>query len=364
MSGQGSKDGGSRTSERGWIVTEWRKATPEAVGMRGEVVSAVAGWLDGLAGSNVHGIAVARNGLLIFQHYRSGEDACWRGKLGTVVHGPEVKHDLRSVTKVVTGILVGHAVGRGLIQDLEMPLLDVLPGYPDLRTPGKDRIRLRHLLTMSAGLEWDENLPLTDPGNGEVRLWRSGDRLRTALEPRLLWEPGSVWAYSGGCTELLAAVLRKVSGKPVDAYAREALLAPLGITDVEWARHADGTPSASGGLRLRAPDLARIGQLVLDGGSRQGEPLLPAGWIEQSLMAQIGMDDRLFFYGFHWWLGRSLVGGREIAWAAGIGLGGQRLFVVPTLSLVVVVTAGHYADAMQSWLPLVILNRYVLAALA
>src|SRR5262249_8583313 len=75
------------------------------------------------------------------------------------------------------------------------------------------------------------------------------------------------------------------------------------------------------------------------------------------------IDDRLFFYGFHWWLGRSLVQGREIPWAAGIGLGGQRLFVVPALSLVVVITAGHYADAKQSWVPLVVLNRYVLGAL-
>jgi hypothetical protein len=183
-------------------------AAPEAVGMRSEVLSAVAGWLDDLAGSNVHGIAVARHGRMIFQHYRSGRDECWRGSLGTVVHGPEVKHDVRSVTKVVIGLLVGHAVGRGLISDLDMPLFDVLPDYLDLRTLGKDRILLRHLLAMSAGLEWDENLPLGDPANGERRLWQARDRLRTALEPALLWEPGSVWAYSGGCTELLAAVLR------------------------------------------------------------------------------------------------------------------------------------------------------------
>jgi CubicO group peptidase (beta-lactamase class C family) len=293
--------------------------------MRSEVLSAVAGWLDGLPGSNLHGIAVVRNGRMIFEHYQSGQDE----RFGMVAHGPAVKHDLRSVTKVVTGLLIGHAVSRGLIPDLEIPLFDLLPDYADLRSPGKDRIRLRHLLAMSAGLEWDENLPLIDPGNGEARLWASKDRLRAALEPRLLWEPGSVWAYSGGCTELLATVLREVSGKPVDVYAREALFEPLGITDVEWTRHEDGIPSASGGLRMRVPDLAKIGQLVVDGGQWNGEPLLPASWITQSLTPQIGMDDRLFFYGFHWWLGRSLIECREISWAAGIGLGGQRLFVVP-----------------------------------
>jgi CubicO group peptidase (beta-lactamase class C family) len=341
-------------------MTEWPTAAPEAVGMRSETLSAVTDWLDSVAGANLHGIAVARNGHMVFQHYRSGPDE----RFGTVAHGPDVKHDIRSVTKVVIGLLVGDAVARGQIPDLEMPLFDFLPEYSDLCSPEKARIRLRHLLTMSAGLEWDENLPITDPNNGERRLWQSEDRLRTALAPRLLWEPGSVWAYSGGCTELLAAVLRKVSGKTVDASAREVLFGPLGIADVEWASHRDGTPSASGGLRMRAPDLAKIGQLVVDGGRWNGTQLLPESWIEQSLAPQIGMDDRLFFYGFHWWLGRSLIGGREIVWAAGIGLGGQRLFVVPTLSLVVVITAGHYTDAMQSWLPSTILNRYVLTALA
>jgi len=340
-------------------MTEWPMAAPEAVGMRSETLSAVTGWLDGLPGANLHGIAVARNGRMVFQHYRTGPDE----RFGTVAHGPDVKHDLRSVTKVVTGLLIGDAVARGLIPDLEMPIFDLLPEYVDLRTPEKARISIRHLLTMSAGLEWDENLPITDPMNGERRLWQSEDRLRTALAPRLLSEPGSVCAYSGGCTELLAAVLCKVSGKTIDAYASDVLFEPLGITDVEWIRHRDGTPSASGGLHMRVPDLAKIGQLAVDGGRWNGAQRIPAAWIEQSLTPQIGMDDRLFFYGFHWWLGRSLIGGREIAWAAGIGLGGQRLFVVPSLALVVVITAGHYTDAMQSWLPMTILNRYVLPAL-
>jgi len=339
-------------------LTEWRKAAPETVGMRGETLAALPRWLDGLPGSNLHGIAVARNGRLIFEHYRSGDDE----RFGMVTHGPAVKHDLRSVTKVVIGLLIGDAVARRLIPDLDMPLFEFLPDYADLWRDGRERIRLRNLLTMSSGLEWDENLPLTDPAHGEVRLWISKDRLRTALEPPLVWEPGSVWAYSGDCTELLAAVLRKVSGKPLDEYAREVLFEPLGITSAEWNCHADGSPSASGGLRLCLPDLAKIGQLVVDGGRWAGQSVLPEGWIVQSLTPQIGMDDRLFFYGFHWWLGRSLVNGHEIAWAAGIGLGGQRLFVVPALSLVAAITAGHYADAMQSWLPLVVLNRFVLGA--
>ena len=79
---------------------------------------------------------------------------------------------------------------------------------------------------------------------------------------------------------------------------------------------------------------------------------------------KIGPGDRIYFYGYHWWLGRSLLDRREIPWIMALGLGGQRLFIVPALDLVCVVTAGHYTDAMQNWLPLLLLNRDVLPALA
>jgi len=113
---------------------------------------------------------------------------------------------------------------------------------------------------------------------------------------------------------------------------------------------------------MRSRDLAKIGQLVAARGQWDGRTILPARWIAGSIAAQIGAADRLFFYGYHWWLGRSLVAGKELTWASAVGFGGQRLYVVPALDLAVVVTAGHYADAMQGWLPLVILNRFVLPA--
>ena len=182
------------------------------------------------------------------------------------------------------------------------------------------------------------------------------------MESPLITKPGTVWNYSGGCTELLAAILERAVGRPVDEFARDALFVPLGIVDYEWARLKNGAPSASGGLRLRPRDLAKLGQLVLEGGRVGEQALLSEAWIGDALSPQIGAPDRLFFYGYHWWLGRSLVMGREVAWAAGMGLGGQRLYVVPDLGMVVVITAGHYADGMQAWLPLTILNRFILAS--
>ena len=340
----------------------WQIGAPDSVGLDPEKLSSVIDWLDTVDGSNVHSILVARAGVLLFEHYRTGPDERWRKPLIDVEHGVEISHDLRSVTKVIVGLLIGEALHRNLIASLNEPAFGFFPEYSDLRTPEKDHICLRHLLTMSAGLDWDENIPATDPDHGEMRMWRSADRLRTALEPRLIAAPGTVWNYSGGCTELLGMILQKTTDKPLDEFAHDVLFEPLSISNVEWARHADGSPSASGGLRMRSRDLAKVGATVTGAGQWNGKQVLSKAWTEASLTPRIGADDRLFFYGYHWWLGRSLVHGRTISWAAGIGLGGQRLFVVPELDLAVVITAGHYADAMQAWLPLTILNRFVLSA--
>jgi CubicO group peptidase (beta-lactamase class C family) len=343
------------------IADGWTISAPETVGLDSRELCRVIEWLDGDRQLNVHSVLVVRRGALVFEHYRKGADDHWGSPLPDARHGPELRHDLRSATKSVTGLLIGLAHERKLIPSLDEPVFQYFPDYVDLRTPEKDRILLQHLLTMSAGLDWDENVPISDPRHGEARMWRSGDRLHTALEPRMVAAPGLNWNYSGGCTELLGAVLCRAVGKPIDDFARESLFDPLGITDVEWARY-DNSPSASGGLCMRSRDLAKIGQLVVSRGQWRTRQIVSNQWIDDSIAPHIGAADRLYFYGYHWWLGRSLLGRREIAWAAAVGYGGQRLFVVPALELAVVITAGHYADAMQGWVPLVILNRYVLPA--
>ncbi len=137
---------------------------------------------------------------------------------------------------------------------------------------------------------------------------------------------------------------------------------PLGIADVEWYKYAEGNPSAAAGLRLRPRDLAKIGQLVLQRGSWNGKQIVSSSWIETSTAPQIGAIE-LNFYGYQFWLGRSLVNRREVLWASAVGLGGQRVYIVPEFDLVVVVNAGLYQSPLQGMVPLTILNQYVLAAL-
>jgi CubicO group peptidase (beta-lactamase class C family) len=144
--------------------------------------------------------------------------------------------------------------------------------------------------------------------------------------------------------------------------SREFLLEPLGITDFEWTRNLKSGILEWGGLRLCSRDLAKIGQLVLNGGNWNGRQIVSQKWVKESTAVHIGIADLTYFYGYQWWLGRSLVKGGEVPWICAMGHGEQRIFAVPALDLVAVVTAGLYADAIHGRLPLVIFNRHVLAA--
>src|SRR5215510_97743 len=260
---------------------EWPAAAPEIVGLASATLCPMFQWLNVAKESNVHAMLVVRHGKLVFEHYLSGSDEAWGSPIGNVAFGPEVRHDLRSVTKSVIALLLGIAIDRGLIKDVDPPVLSFFPEYADLRTPEKDRITLRHLVTMSAGLEWHElDIPYSNAANSYIRMDAASDPYRFTLQQAVVAPPGEIWNYNSGGTEVIAAVLRKAAGKPVDDFAREKLFGPLGITDVEWPRYANGNAIAGGALRLRPRDLAKIGQLVLQRGEWAGTQVVSASWID------------------------------------------------------------------------------------
>ena len=339
----------------------WVTALPEAEGMKSDVLRGLAPQFEGWREANLHAALMFRRGRLVYEHYFSGEDRAWATPLGRVEFHAGLRHDVRSITKSVISLLFGIASDRGLIKTLDEPVFSFFPEYVDLRTPEKVRINLRHLLTMSAGFAWNESIPYSDPANSERRMMVAPDRNRFVLEQTIARPAGAAFNYNGGLTALLAAILQKVSGSPIDVFAREALFEPLGIRDFEWIRYDDGVPHA-GGLRLRPRDLGKIGQLVLNGGAWNNRRIASKAWIEESTSPYVH-GEGLFFYGYQWWLGRSLVNRQEIKWISAVGWGGQRMYIMPSLDLVVVVMAGLYDNPnLNPIVGEIILRRYALSA--
>jgi CubicO group peptidase (beta-lactamase class C family) len=342
----------------------WPIDKPENVGLDGARLCGIAARLK-ITNANVHAVVVVRRGKLVFEQYFSGYDDPWGVPEGQFDFDATTKHDMRSVSKSVTSLLVGVAVERKLIAGVDEPVVRFFPEFASLKTPGWDDITLRHLLTMSSGIEWNENLPWTDPRNDEPHLGQDSDPIRYVLSKPIATPPGAVWNYNGGGTDLLGSIIERVSRKPFDVLAREALFQPLGITDWAWRAYENGRFSPAAGLQLRPRDAAKIGQLVLDRGVWSGKQIVPAAWISQSIAPRfqaIGYFGGLFFYGYQWWLGRTLSGDKEVTWIAGIGLGGQRLIIVPDLDLVVMTTAGMYASPRQGNAALDILYGFVIPA--
>jgi CubicO group peptidase (beta-lactamase class C family) len=339
----------------------WQAAAPDAVGFDPAVLCGIGPRFKEWTAADIHSVLVIRHGKLVYEQYFAGADERLGQSIGIVNYDAATMHDLRSITKSVTALVLGIEIGKGQIAGVDQPVLPQLPDYGDLRSPERDKITLRHLLTMSQGLVWNEDLPYSNPANSEIRMDYSSDPVRYALSQPVQAPPGTVYTYSGGSATIIAALLRKATGHTLDELARADLFEPLGIADFEWIHFPSGDPVAASGLRMRPRDLAKIGQLVLDHGTWNGKQVVPADWIAAATSPQIN-GPQLYFYGYQFWLGRSLVQGREIDWAAGVGYGGQRLFIVPALDLVVLVHAGLYSSPMQSSVPLTILNRYVLAA--
>jgi CubicO group peptidase (beta-lactamase class C family) len=307
---------------------------------------------------NVHGVVILRGGKLVLERYFTGNDRTRGiGNVGEVSFKPETLHDMRSVSKSIVTLVYGIALAAGKVPPPEAPLFSAFPEYADLAKDGREKIALHHVLSMTMGTDWDEtSIPYIDARNAEIAMDLAPDRFRYILERRVVREPGRYFTYSGGATALLAKIISKGTGKPLHAYARETLFNPLGIGETEWQVDKVGEPFAASGLRMTPRDMARIGQMMLGRGAWNGKTIVPSNWIERSVSLHTSVDDFRRF-GYQWYISYFSFGRQlgwqpervEPAWMA-YGDGGQRIYILPGIDLVVAITAGNYNNEDQ-WIP-------------
>lgn len=254
-------------------------------------------------------------------------------------HGTDA-HSMQSVSKTVTSVLIGVAITRGDFKAaLSTPVLHYFDEHKvknlDAR---KRRMTLRNLLTMTSGLDWNEDVAYDDPNNPSDLMEATDDWIQFVIDRPMLTEPGTVFDYSSGDAELLAYIFKRETGTDIENYARRHLFGPLKIRDYYWKRTPLGVIDTEGGLYLRTEDLAKIGLLYLRNGMWEGQRIVSSDWVRESVTPSVdaGKD---FKYGYLWWL---LPYGQpsQLAWAAR-GFGGQRLLVFPDENLIVASTAWH-----------------------
>ena len=353
------------------LVLPWgaARAAPEPVdapteALRTRLAQSVA---QGAAAAPLtHGVLVEQHGQVLAEAYFTADDkpsGAWFSR--RVAFDAETLHDMRSITKSVVALLAGVAHGRGLI-DPQRPVVDWFPEHAALVTPPWRGVRLAHLLTMTAGFEWDEfGASYGSLANSETRMGLARDPVVHVLSREMVAEPGQRFAYSGGATLLLAQIVERATGRPIDVLAREALFDPLGITHFEWRRHALwGMPLPYSGLRLAPRSMVKLGRLVLDQGREGSRVLVPGTWLDEMQRPHVASTGQGMGYGWQWWVGRVASGpAAGIDWFSGLGNGGQVLMVVPALDATLAVTAGRYNTASGS-APSLRLCRRVIETLA
>ena len=312
----------------------WEIAAPETVGISLAALAAIHAELlreDRYVGTL--GLLVVKDGKLVWETYlRSTADR-------------DSYHHLQSATKSVTSLVLGI-----VRDDLGGPSLDtriesLFPAEMAQVEAPKREITLRDVLTMRSGIAFDNQ-------DFSMEMWvgRPRDGLRYILAKPLYAAPGTRYYYRDADPQLIGyAIERLAGGRREHEIAAERLFAPLGIRDVYWQTGRDGVSLAAHGLHLRPRDLAKLGQLVLDGGEWRGRRIVSRAWLEESTAAHVDSDvarpeGGTYPYGYYWWV----VPG--VGFAAS-GHGGQFVLVVPARRMVLVQIALPDADLNGSSLP-------------
>ncbi|HKU21942.1 MAG TPA: serine hydrolase [Terriglobales bacterium] len=338
-----------------WPTRGWQKATPASAGLDEKALASFDADLARGKYMLVDSFQVFRCGEEVYARKYAhdygqiyGKEARSKGPLNARLtgrynyfdpnwhpyyHGSDL-HSMQSVSKTITSAIFGVAITRGDFKaGLDTPALKFFNVAKVKNVDDrKRRMTLKDVLTMTTGLKWNEEVPYDDPRSDSSLMEATDDWVQYVIDKPMAEEPGKVFNYSSGATELLAYIFQKETGQDIDAYGQKYLFAPLGIKH-HWKRTYLGVVDTEGGLYLNGEDLAKIGYLYLHGGLWDGKQIVSKEWVMESLTPYIKAEEN-FQYGFKWWL-YPLKG--KFVWMAQ-GFGGQRLMVFPEEDLIAVFT--------------------------
>lgn len=281
---------------------------------------------------NINGIVVIKDGKLLLEEYFNGTT---RDSL----------HNTMSVGKSFASTMIGIAIKEKFIKNEDALLKDFydLKSYKNYSAK-KDSVTLKSLLTMSSGFLGDENDD-ESPGT-EDKMHASDNYVRFTLDLPMHKTKviGRDFSYFTAGTNLLGDIVNKSVPKGLDSYTDKKLLTPLGITKYRWFYTPQKIPYTGGGIRMRAIDFAKYGQLYKNKGQWNGKQILTEDWVEKSLAKQVSAHQILEneYYGYVFWNKTYTVNDKEYEVSYCYGNGGNKILIFKDIPLVVVTTASAY----------------------
>jgi len=309
------------------VRDDWEVSTPEKQGLDPTLVAKL--YYNAAEHETIYSLLVFKNGYLVAEDYFNAGSIDELSKRA-------------SVTKSYTSALAGIALDRGYIQSIDQKMLDFFPDIAGQVTdPRKKQITIRNMLEMRAGYPWEEE----DAAAWDA-LW-SGEYLSKIAAIPLSADPGTRFQYSNLTSHWLGIIAARASGMDLMSVGNKYLFGPLGVVPGEgWIRDVDGYYIGCGDILFTARDMARFGQLYLNGGEYEGQRIISADWVRDSLktytvnefeLKKIGQF-RDIGYGYQWWSAEAGNHHINFAW----GHGGQLIVLVHDLDMVVVTTADPF----------------------
>lgn len=302
----------------------WEMVTPDSQGISSDDLERM---VEHIESNNlaIHSIIIYKNGTIPFEEYFEPFTS-------------DALHNIKSTSKGIISALTGIALHEGYIESLDETVLSYLSEY-DVDTTGKSDITIRDLLTMSAGLKWDENNL-----NSMYTFFVNKRIVKRVLNQPLTDEPGTVFNYNTGLTHLLSAIISKASGMSTLQFAEEHLFDPLDIQNIHWDTDKEGYQIGGSELFLTPRAMTKFGVMYLHDGEYRGRQIVPKDWVAASKTTQIegsfhGADIQ---YGYLWWLN---IGNQLFTYLddesifLAMGARGQRIFISPEHDAVAVITA-------------------------
>ena len=296
--------------------------------------------------TGISSILLARSGSLVLEEYFGG-------------FGRDSLHTTRSAAKAITSALAGIAIDQGYIESVYVPILPYFPEYEgeienwDAR---KRDITIDHVLSMTSGIRGNEDA-----------MYPTDDWIKFYFDQSLAAAPGEAFSYATSGVVTLGNVITRASGLRIPDFTDRYLFDPLGITDYRWpitnSRGSQGLAMTGGGLNLRPRDMAKFGQLYLNGGVWEGRRVISEEWIKTSTSKQATSDLYGEDFGYLWQMIDRTVEGRTVRSFEAWGNGGQFIMVFPSLEIVAVFTGENYGLFPEMEQPFEMIDRYILPAI-